>query len=160
MANELELNEDRKFQEGFWRLQRLAWGIFLVLIMLALLGLTGRGGAFARAVADSGANSVDYPKVSRFAARDEFNIRIVSETGSAELGFDQTFHDLYEIESIDPAPIRATGDSFGVRYELDLAPREEAEIVVRARARRLAMGQAMQLDLDGEPVSVRPLILP
>src|SRR5688500_4047586 len=40
---QLDLQEDPKFQETEWRLQRLGWVIWAALIVAALLGLLGPG---------------------------------------------------------------------------------------------------------------------
>jgi len=42
-AGDLEIDEDLSFQRREWRVQRGGWVVMAVLILLALLGLTGRG---------------------------------------------------------------------------------------------------------------------
>ena len=42
-AGDLEIVEDLSFQRREWRVQRGGWVVMAVLILLALLGLTGRG---------------------------------------------------------------------------------------------------------------------
>lgn len=44
----LQLEEHRKFQESFWRVERIAWIGFGCILLLAILGMTGSSGYFAR----------------------------------------------------------------------------------------------------------------
>lgn len=46
--SEFDLESDRPFQVKFWRFQRVAWMVLALVLLTALLGLTGKGGPFAR----------------------------------------------------------------------------------------------------------------
>src|SRR5690606_25597894 len=62
----LQIDERRHFQEIFWTVERFAWIIFALILLLALLGLTGSGGYFAKTTQTLDAGTAEYARFSRW----------------------------------------------------------------------------------------------
>jgi hypothetical protein len=70
----LQLDEHRRFQERFWKLERVAWIVFAIVTLSALLSLTGAGGPLATVWSESGNAVISYPRVARWETADESQI--------------------------------------------------------------------------------------
>lgn len=102
----LQLEEHRRFQERFWKIERIAWVAFAIVTVGALLGLTGAGGPLATASAESSNAVISYPRVARWETADELQITFRSRDGVPERmvtlspGFAKTF----QLEDVQPKP--------------------------------------------------------
>lgn len=158
----LELDEDRAFQERFWSVQRVAWLVFAAFLAAALLGLTGSGGPLSRAMLDTGAGSIDYPRVARWDTEDELRIRFAGTRDGGALTFTPDFRDLFAIEGFQPAPVDEAATQDGQRVIFDLGNGAGArEVVVAVRPLRPALGARVHLRIDdGAPLALSTTVLP
>ena len=157
MSDQIELNEDRTFQRRFWKAERVAWSIFIVVILLALAGLTGSGGWLAERSASTSAGDLRYPAVGRWQTGDSLSLEIAG-TRETIVEFDRAFLDLYEIRQMIPQPVSTAATSAGValRYE----PEEQAVLRWDVLPRRASLGRPLIVRLNGEAVTLRPVVLP
>lgn len=149
----LQLSEPRVLQEYYWIAQRVAWAIFAIVILLALLGLTGAGGLFARAqilLADGG--GIDYPRISRWLANEEIVFTIPASEQSLILG--ETFEDTFEVTSFYPQPLLFEPVSEGYRVNFARSQSSFYEVTIFLNPRRpgvhsyaIAVGQAPMTNL-------------
>ena len=64
--DEVAVGEDLKFQEKWWRFERIAWSFFALLILLDLAGLFGRGPlAHHELRAQDGSADIKYDRIAR-----------------------------------------------------------------------------------------------
>ncbi|MBL0968407.1 MAG: hypothetical protein IBJ02_04785 [Brevundimonas sp.] len=82
MSADLELGEDTGFQRRFWRIQRIAWAGFALVIVAALLGLTGAGGPLSRSVVRTPDGLIDSPRISRWSAAEELRFELSGRDGA------------------------------------------------------------------------------
>lgn len=107
-ADGLQIEEDRAFQRRFWRAQRLAWLAFAAACLVALLGLTGSGGAFQKSVMRFEGARVEFPRISRWEGPDELKVRFERPAPSHGLRIGRDFLDRFSVERIQPEPERST----------------------------------------------------
>lgn len=159
---DLEIDEDRRFQERMWRAERLAWIGFALVVVVALLGLTGQGGPLQRAALRGETGEIDYPRVTRWEASDEIRLTLEGGPGRAQavVETDRRFSETFEIEDIQPAPADAVATPEGQRLTFDLQPGRSGSVTVHVRAMRPSLGAATRVHIDGEPFTVAPVILP
>lgn len=100
----LQIDEDRGFQERFWRLQRIAWLVFGAICILAILGLTGSGGPLRGTSLRLDGAQVDLPRISRWEAADEISITFTAPAGPPTLRIGPEFFDKFSVERIQPEP--------------------------------------------------------
>jgi hypothetical protein len=112
----LEIDQDLTFQQKEWRLQRIAWVVMALLIVAALLGLTGSG-PLARVIASEEGSplQLEYSRFVRLDAPTTLDVEIASEavTGEfVELRLERAYLQDIGVEQIvpEPAEVRSAGD--------------------------------------------------
>ena len=111
-----EIAEDRSFQEQFWKIERIFWGAFGLLILAAALGLFGSGGPFSRGATFVGESRINHPLTARWEAGDELSVRLAGSAGERSLTLSSDFAEAFEIEDMQPSPQRVEADGSGHRY--------------------------------------------
>lgn len=156
----LKLDDHRRFHFGFWRAQRAAWVLFGLIVVGALLGLTGAGGPLSRETTVMPGGEIDHPRVGRWNAADEVRIELEPGPRERELLLSTGFADHFQIEDIQPTPSRDVAAAEGHRMVFETEEGQPAAIVLHVRAQRPGIaGYAAALD-GGAPKSMRSVILP
>ena len=104
-ADGLQLEEHRHFQERYWKAERAAWLVFGLIVVAALVGLTGSGGFFASSTLRQGEIQVEYPQIGRWQTSDELTIRLGEGARERRIGFSQSFFERFQIEDVRPEPL-------------------------------------------------------
>ena len=130
----LQLDEHRGFQEGFWKVERFAWAAFVGFVALALLGLTGDGGAFARATATVPGATLDYPRIGRWEASDTFFVRFDAAGRQRTLLLSPEFASNFEIRDIQPTPEHSEASAEGNRMIFSSAEGQPMNVKLELRA--------------------------
>jgi hypothetical protein len=121
----LEIDQDLHFQQKEWRIQRIGWGVMALLIVAALLGLTGSGPLARVTTGDAGAPlQLEYSRFVRLDAPTTFDIEIAGEaiTGDqVELRVDRAYLQDVSVEQIvpEPAEVRSAGDDLIFVFAVD-----------------------------------------
>lgn len=153
----LEIEDHSAFQFVFWRAQRIAWIIFLLIL---LAGVTGAGGPLSRASAEMAGGAVDHPRVSRWNAADEFHIRLAPGGKEREVRLSTAFAEHFQLEDIQPAPVRSIAAPEGDRLFFQAEPGGEASVVLHVRAQKPGVAD-YAVGLNGEAQRVlRSIVLP
>ena len=125
--HDLELTEDLRFEGHEWTVQRIAWFIMAVLILLGILGFFGAGPISSRSVTSSdGTVKLEYKRFERFQAPS--TLRVVlrpSDPPAARLWISRQFLNTVKVESIVPSPEQAEVRDGGTAYTFRV-PRNEA----------------------------------
>jgi hypothetical protein len=158
-----ELDEDRTFQERFWDVERVAWLILALIVIAALAGFSGQGGAFARATVSGPTGMIEYPRVTRWETSDEFRLTLAAGAGrQAAVEIGSSFPDMFEFEDIQPAPAKSYATSSGQRlvFDLDAAPAER-EIIMHVRAMKPSFTTGIDMRIgEGPRLRIHPVVLP
>lgn len=154
-----ELNEDLAYQRVFWRIERVAWGLFAMVVLAAFIGLTGGGGLLAQGRAETPRGVVEYPRFSRWQAVDQLTVRLAPDIGErATVKLDRRFAEVFDITSVLPEPETVTATPAGIRYEF--ATDGGGEIVFHIRASRPAFLSNATVSVGGARANTWSLILP
>lgn len=117
----LQVNSDRRFQECFWKLERLAWVGLGLFILAAVIGLTGKGGYFAQARVGAGNVEISYPRIARWQAPERLTIDLEA-SGPTRVILSQGFLSAFSVDSVTPQPLRVIAMPEGQQFEFALAP--------------------------------------
>ncbi len=112
------VQEDMRFQYVWWVAERVAWVIIGLVPLAALTGLFSHGVlSESRASAPDAPLTVHYERFQRQTALSRFIAHIPSG-GSNELRLrlSPSFQEAFEIESIQPQPVRSTAGAEGMEF--------------------------------------------
>jgi len=157
--NGLQLNEDRPFHERFWVVERWAWVLFAIIILMALAGLTGGGGVLSRASATLDTGEVDYPRITRWESSDDLTVTFDADRETHRLTLGRPFSEYFEVEAVQPEPSRslAAGDAYVMEFNAEADPPARVTLHIRPMHPGIAR---FQLGLDGEQTAATSVILP
>ncbi len=164
-ADRLELEQDAVFQRREWRIQRIGWVAWAVIVIAALAGLLGPGPFSRREVASSdGRLAVKY---DRFVHHHhptplEMTLRPVSEADDhLRLRLSQPLLDRIQVERIEPEPIASELTTDGAWYVFRFQPgAASAKVRFHVEFERMGAG-AGELQLAGsEPVAIKYFVYP
>lgn len=161
-ADELELSEDRGWQEYLWTAQRVGWALMALFVLAAILGLTGSGGPLAVATANTPTGSVEYPRVSRWASKERIVFTLpASARSAAEVTLSPGFDELFAVDSILPRPASAAATAAGHRYTFDLEGSGAKEIVFNVTTGTPAIARRVSTRIgSGPPAGLQVVVLP
>jgi len=156
----LQLDEHRRFQERFWKIERIGWLVFAIVIVAALLGAFGAGGPVATKVVETREATIAHPRVGRWESADELTVRFKSgrETYSVELS--PSFAETFQIEDIQPLPARTTIGVRGQMLTFESPGRDGGSIKLHIRAQSVGMA-CYEMSVNGAPPTpLSTIILP
>ncbi|MFZ5718059.1 MAG: hypothetical protein ACOY5Y_01190 [Pseudomonadota bacterium] len=158
----LQLEDDPQYQRRFWRTQRAGWVGLALIVVAALLGLTGAGGPFASGRAQGAGGTVDFPRVARWAAPDELSVRFAGPGSTGTVEVDRALFEVFGVEGIQPRPSASTFTPGGQRFTFDRAGEAVGDTVTfQLRARRPALPLRAQVRIgSGEPLRFSMFVLP
>ena len=158
-ADGLQLEEPRGKQRRYWRVQRIAWWGFGGVMLLAVLGLTGSGGAFQQQTIRFETAEVELPRVSRWEGSDGMTVTFTAPAEVHEITIAQPFFDTFGIERIQPEPdqtLLAT-DGQTLRFPAQDAPPHEVTFNIRA----MHFGwSSFEMTVAGQSRRVNLIVLP
>jgi hypothetical protein len=114
--HELELEEDLKWTEKSWIIQRIGWVLLLLFVGSAALGLFGTG-ILSKVHRQAGEYSVEYEQFGRFQMPQEIKIMAPSVNGKVVITVPQSFTENYEIPSSIPQPGRQVFENTNLKLE-------------------------------------------
>src|SRR5688500_13095849 len=117
-----------RFQEVSWILERVSWLVLALVPLAALTGIFAHGMVSDAVVrAPNSALSVEYERYQRQSVQARFVIRIPSpQAGEIRLRLSHSFQRSYDIQSLQPAPLRSRASPEGL--ELFFHPPEAGEL--------------------------------
>ncbi|AFZ66780.1 hypothetical protein [Deinococcus peraridilitoris] len=119
----LEIEEDIRTQQRVWTVQRVLWGLALLMALAALLGLFGGSGPLNSAIID-GADAniqVKYPRFGRLDAEMPIRVTLQPRPGQdeARVWISREYLDAVDLETIRPEPSAQESRADGVTYVFD-----------------------------------------
>lgn len=105
----LQIDDNPALQARFWRVQRIAWGLFALALIGALLGLTGRSGPFAQAQVGIGTTEITYPRITRIGVPSSITLLFTEATTGPEIALGPDLTRLIQIDGILPRPAMESG---------------------------------------------------
>ncbi|MGE4064341.1 MAG: hypothetical protein AB7E79_13320 [Rhodospirillaceae bacterium] len=129
------IEEDLRFQNGTWIVERAGWLLMAAVVLAALLGAFGGPTAATHARDGSGRLQVDYQGRQRLLAPTEFKVQVDAQTDAVlDLVISENLAGAFEIRTISPQPMEALAHEGGVllRFSVSGENSRPAQIVVIA----------------------------
>lgn len=152
----LEIDEDLRYQRRAWIIQRVGWLLMALLILAALLGLTGNDGLLADGHAESsdGTLKIDYRRLARKASPSDIRISLQAEAiegDQVRLWVAQGFFDGFQVENVVPEPESVAVDDERVLYTFAVGEVSDS-IAINFNIEWQQVGSASgQIGLEGGP---------
>jgi hypothetical protein len=142
------VREDMPFQRVFWIAERIAWTVLALLPVVALSGLFAHGALSERSV-EGAPLKMEYERFQRQSALSRFTAHI-SPAGSQEikLRLNASFQHAFEVESMQPTPLRSSANSDGLEFVYQAPAGGELVAVIWTRPRRFGPVD-LQAETDG-----------
>jgi hypothetical protein len=126
VGNELAVGEDLQFQRKWWRFEKVAWLLFLIIVLLDVAGLFGRGPlAKASAVSSNHLMQINYERIERFSTPSILTIHFAPEAvqnGQIHLWVsDEVVKDLGN-QRVIPQPASSRTGNGGIFYTFPSTP--------------------------------------
>lgn len=99
----IEMDESLNLHITGWTVQRIGWTLFMLIVILALLGMFGNGILSHRKTETAG-NMVEYERYGRFENSTSLHFLANSENGQAVVYIPQRYLEDFELEHITPEP--------------------------------------------------------
>ncbi|HLV16596.1 MAG TPA: hypothetical protein VKY70_03940 [Pseudomonas sp.] len=129
------IDDDITFQRKVWRMERIGWGLLLLLVLLTALGLFSEGPlSDRRAVSADGSLEVRYPRFLRRGSRSSLEISLHGLPGAAlEVVLAPPFLTTHVVETLQPLPLQSSSDQGGLKLVVvaDQAGRAKVHFVLR-----------------------------
>lgn len=162
-VGDLEISEDKQFQQREWKMERIGWVLMMLLVIAGFLGLLGGPGLFSDATAAAPNLQVRY---SRFAhLLEDTSLRLwatpVESEDTVRISISNTLLEDVRIEGIVPEPesVEAASDHVTFSFQLQ-APNEEAVVTFYLNPTRPGTKQGW-LGIDGDsPVELSLFVYP
>jgi hypothetical protein len=155
----LQLEEDRSFQNAFWTAERIAWGMFGLFVLAALLGLTGAGGYYANSRISVPTGELLHPRIARWNSTEMVKVTFVPGNDTRRLTIGRPFFEHFRVTRIDPPPVKSTQDAEGTVMQFSAQPAVPLMVIIHLRAYRPGFPR-FSMALDGIAVEMSPSILP
>lgn len=128
VSHRIEIEQDLRHEHWEWRIERLAWAIFVLILLAGLAGLFGEGPLSHALVQSDGAPpfSVEYERFARRQLPMEITVRLSNGTldAATHLSISRAYLTGVEVRSIVPEP--ASWSAGGEWVGLDFAANGEA----------------------------------
>jgi hypothetical protein len=126
-----------RFQERSWLAERIGWGLLAIFVGLASLGVFSNGAlSAAKAEREGVPLSVDYERFQRKSALTRFAVHMPRQTeDEIWLRFSRSFQDTYEVESVQPQPLRSNAGINGINLFFDASEQGALTVIIWARPR-------------------------
>ncbi|HEV2106871.1 MAG TPA: hypothetical protein VGR16_01265 [Thermomicrobiales bacterium] len=115
-VGDLEIDEDLAFTRREWTIQRVGWGVMLLIVVAALLGLFGTG-PLSDATAGGAEEGlrINYSRFIRHDGESTLELQVDPgqvENGEVEVWIANGYLDAVQVQQIMPVPaeVRAAGD--------------------------------------------------
>jgi hypothetical protein len=161
---DLEISVDQEFQRREWRVERIGWGIMLLIIIAALLGLLGGPGPLSNTSVSSGESlEVSYQRFAHLLEPNSLELRIRLDQGqeSVRVWLNQTYLENMQIEEIAPEPQSVEAADGRFIYDFALAaPVEEVRIVFHLNPEQFGTKQGAVGIEGGQSVELSQVVYP
>lgn len=149
-------------QQRHWRLERIGWLVFLLIVLLAALGVFSQG-ALSEATARSadGALVVDYQRFERTSAVSEMTIRLQGKpTQVLRLEITGDLMDKFSIQGIQPAPLSSDSFQDGIRLAFRADQAGNAAVYLALRSAAPGWSRSQFVMAGTSPIAVDQFIYP
>jgi hypothetical protein len=147
-GEELELEQDVKFQRAEWRVQRVAWGVMVLVIVAALAGLAGPG-PLSATHREAGGVAVRYDRFLRYGVDTELEIAVRgARPDSLVVRVARDFLARFEIVQTHPEPVAQWAGADALVHVFALADARPTRVLYRLEPKSSGRARGT-LSVDG-----------
>ncbi|NUT79915.1 MULTISPECIES: hypothetical protein [Pseudomonas] len=161
-SRQFPVREDMAFQHKVWRFERVGWYVLVLLVILTLLGLFSRGPLSSRELqSNDGSLGVKYEAFHRNGSTNTMVIRLKGQPNAVlevELGGD--WLEGFEVQALQPAPIRSAGAGRGMTLWVQADERGQASLHLSLLGEGLGSYHSRIATSGGAAVSFNQFIFP
>ena len=155
----LQISDDPDYQRIFWRVERWAWVVFLVIIALAIAGLTGAGGPLSERTVQVAGAEVTYTTITRWQTGAHLAVKLPpASRSSVALELTAPYASRFSLDSVAPQPeavqLRTGSHLYSFKSE-----GEGGEIVFNLTAKHPGLAR-YDIVIDGQRHSLSTWIWP
>ena len=160
---DLELETDESFQRNEWRIQRVGWVIWSVVIIAGLIGLLGSGPMSHKEIsAADGSLTVDYDRYVHYHHPTQLTLS-VGGIADDKMGIkiDRALLDRLQVERIEPEPLQTELTDDGVIYTfMQKASSQNVKVIFHVDYERFGASQGTIEVVGHEPVTLKQFVYP
>jgi hypothetical protein len=160
---DLELETDELFQRNEWRIQRVGWVVWSLVIIAAIIGLLGSGPmSHKEIVAADGSLTIAYDRYLHYHHPTQLTLS-VGEIAGGELRikFNRELLDRLQVERIEPEPTKSELTDDGVIYTfLKTASSQNAKVIFHVDYEHFGANHGMVEVVGHQPVTVNQFVYP
>lgn len=147
---DLPIREDMTFQNRNWMAERIGWTLLAIVVVMALLGVFGRGPFSDGRTAGTGTATVTYERFAHKTARAYFTIH-VAQTAAPEttVHLSSEFARTYDVEVVQPQPLRAAAEATGLAWTFASSSGGPLTVHIAARPRRFG-DASLAIEIEGQ----------
>ena len=159
----LEIDQDLDFERREWRVQRIAWVLGVLVLVVGFLGLLG-GGPLSAGGTTSGPLALDYQRLARQEADAPLRLHVAPDTavdGQIAVWLDRAYLARVDIAQVIPEPVETEMGESRVIYHLAVAdPAQPATITLRTVPGEPGLVSGRLGIVDGAEVAFTQFIYP
>lgn len=161
-SRDYPVREDMTHQVKVWRFERWGWYTLVLLVLLALLGLFSRGPLSTRDVhGDDGKVRVQYERFHRHGSSSPMQISVNgAPNATVELELTEGLLDGFNIETLQPQPLRAFSAGQGMRLWVQTDAQGQATLYLTLRGDGLGLFRSRIASPGALPVNLDQFIFP
>lgn len=154
----LQLSENRDLLGRKWKIQRLAWSAFALVVVAAIGGVTGAGGYLSSQRLEFGEAVANLPRITRWGASDQAIFEFRSRD-SVDLVLGSDFNRLFGVQNIIPEAQESVAMANGLKMTFRLSG--DGMKTVRIDLRPSKPGwNSVSVSVDGQTKRTSVLVLP
>lgn len=162
---DLEIEHDLLFQRRAWVAQRIAWGLMVLVIIGALLGLFGSGIlSHSTAQTADAALQVEYENLARFDSATTLQLTLgatSSNNDTVTIWIDKAYLNDFVISYINPEPLDVKSSGPRLVYTFGVAnPNQPVQITLDLRPQRTGLLTGAVGLLNGPTLTLRQFVYP
>lgn len=141
-VGDLELEEDLRFQKRQWKVQRIAWVVWLLVLVAAVAGLFGSGPlSNGTAGEEGGPLWAEYQRFERHQGPSDLKVFLgpgAASGGEGRVWLGRDYLESVELESVTPPPLRVEAGADRYTYVFPVTdPQQGTAVVFRFRPEAL-----------------------
>jgi hypothetical protein len=168
--NEVAVGSDLAFQRKWWRFERVIWVLFILIVLLDISGVFGRGPvADATLKAPDGSFTVKYEKIERFRTPSILSVVASPSSiheGKFQIWLCQQYVDPLGNQRIIPQPIASVPENGGILYTFQMgdqplgSKREEPTVQFALEPGKAGIFKLQIGDTFGSQVETSIIVMP
>lgn len=162
-SEDLQLDTDDSFQRNEWRVQRVGWVVWTVVIVAGFIGLLGPGPiSQAKIAASDGSLTVAYDRYLHYHHPTQLTLSVGEVAdGELQIKFDRALLDRLQVERIEPEPLKSELADDGVVYKFLQRPSSQnVKVIFHVDYEQFGASRGTVEVVGHEPVTLAQFVYP